>query len=242
MRNIEWREYPGPDVLVRDLADRICDLLASSIRERGAAGFAVSGGSTPVPLFVELSRRQLEWERVVVTLVDERWVEPSHPDSNERLIRTHLLQEQAARARLVGMKTGHDDARAGEAACEERLRQVPRPFAALVLGMGNDGHTASLFPGADRLAEATAMDSGRLCIALVPPRAPHARMTLTLPAILDCRQIVLLITGREKRRVYEQALAGGPPEEMPIRFILGQERTPVMVCWAAAADEGPGGG
>ncbi len=229
---ILWKGFTSRERQVQDLADRISALLGEGVEKQGRASLAVSGGSTPVPLLAELSGRELPWEKVVVTLVDERWVEPTDPDSNEHLVRTHLLRNRAARATLVGMKTGHPDATAGEAACEERLRQVPRPFDALVLGMGTDGHTASLFPGAGRLEAATAMDSGRLCMAIVPPRAPHARMTLTLPVILDARQIFLLITGEEKRRVYARARTGGPAGEMPIRYVLRQEQTPVEVYWA----------
>ncbi len=229
---ILWKGFTNRERQVQDLADRICALLGEGVEKQGRASLAVSGGSTPVPLFAELSGRELPWEKVVVTLVDERWVEPADPDSNEHLVRTHLLRNRAAAARLVGMKTEAEDAFAGETACEERLRQVPRPFDVLVLGMGTDGHTASLFPGAGRLEAATAMDSGRLCMAIVPPRAPHVRMTLTLPAILDSRQIFLHITGEEKRRVYARARAGGPAGEMPIRYVLRQEQTPVEVYWA----------
>ncbi len=232
MERVLWRGFPDRERQVVRLADRICALLEEGIGKQGTASLAVSGGSTPVPLFRELAGRELPWEHVVITLVDERWVAPTDPDSNEHLVRTHLLRDRAAAARLVGMKTEHGDAFAGEAACEARLRRVERPFAALVLGMGEDGHTASLFPGAKRLAEAVAMDSGRLCMAIVPPHAPHPRMTLTLPAILDTGVILLHITGDTKREVYARARAEGPPEEMPIRYVLRQRQTPVEVYWA----------
>ncbi|MCF6186211.1 MAG: 6-phosphogluconolactonase [Desulfobulbaceae bacterium] len=107
-----------------------------------------------------------------------------------------------------------------------------RPIDALILGMGGDGHTASLFPGAEKLAAATDMNSGEICMGIAPLTAPHERMTLTLPAILDTRQIVLHITGSEKQDVLKKAMGEGPPEEMPIRFILRQQRTPVAVYWA----------
>ena len=207
-------------------------MLTSGIQRKGRASLVVSGGSTPVELFERLSGEDVSWRKVVVTLVDERWVKTSATDSNEHLVRTHLLRDKAAAAIFVGMKNLAETAGAGEAECEQQLQLVPRPFDALILGMGSDGHTAFLFPGADKLARATDMDSGRICMSIVPPAAPHERMTLTLPAILDSGQVYLHITGQEKKDVLQTALAEGPVEEMPIRFILRQRITPVSVFWA----------
>ncbi len=130
------------------------------------------------------------------------------------------------------MKTPAAIAGEGEDECMQRLKQMPVPFDVLILGMGGDGHTASLFPGAASLSAALDRTSGRICMAIVPRVVSHDRMTLTLPAILNSRQIFVHITGEEKRRVYEKALAEGPLEAMPIRAILGQEAVPVTVYWA----------
>ncbi|MBN4068984.1 6-phosphogluconolactonase, partial [Desulfotalea psychrophila] len=97
---------------------------------------------------------------------------------------------------------------------------INRPFDVLLLGMGNDGHTASLFPGAAKLPLATDMHSGKICVGIAPVTAPHERMTLTLPVILESKQIILHITGQNKKDVLEQAFGEGLMEEMPIRFIL----------------------
>jgi len=164
--------------------------------------------------------------------VDERWVEPAESDSNEHLVREHLLKNRAAAATFIGMKNSAATAGAGEQECELQLQQVSRPFDVLILGMGGDGHTASLFPGAEKLAGATNLDSGKTCMGIAPLTAPHERMTLTLPAILDSGQIYLHITGQEKHDVLQKALKDGPVEAMPIRFILGQQTTPVTVFWA----------
>ena len=232
MKNIQFLEFGDTAGLVEELAERIGDLLKKGIEARGQASLAVSGGSTPIPLFEALSEVELEWKKVSITLVDERWVAPDEQDSNERLVRQHLLQGQAAEARFVGMKPPDASARAGETPCAAALSRIPWPLDLLILGMGNDGHTASLFPGADALQEAVSMDSGKLCIAISPSHAPHERMTLTLPAILNSRQIILHLTGEQKRKVYAQACKDGPPEEMPIRYILNQNQTPVAVYWA----------
>ncbi len=225
-------KFPDSATLAAELASRIGHLLADATTVRGRASLAVSGGSTPIPLFERLAHLDIPWEQVVITLVDERWVEPTSTDSNEHLVRTHLLRDRAARATFIGLKNQSLRARDGETGCEEHQNLVPRPFDVLILGMGSDGHTASLFPGADTLAAATDMLSGRHCIAVTPVAAAHERMTLTLPTILDSHQIFLHITGQEKYRVLEKALAEGPAEEMPIRYILRQNLTPVTICWA----------
>ncbi len=226
------KEFLNRQSLVAELTDQIAALLAAGIKANGKASLAVSGGSTPVALFEHLSRTGIPWQDVVITLVDERWVEPTGDDSNERLVQNHLLQNKAVAATFIGMKNAAPTAGAGEAECELRLQEVPLPFDVLILGMGGDGHTASLFPGADKLGAATDMGSGRTCMGLAPLTAPHERMSLTLPAILNSRQIFLHIVGRDKKHVLENANTNGPAEELPIRFILRQQTTPLSVYWA----------
>jgi 6-phosphogluconolactonase len=227
-----FKEFKDPPTLVAALAGQVADLLRDGIKERGQASLVVSGGSTPVPFFAALSALALDWQQVVITLADERWVDPTAADSNEHLVRQNLLQNRAAVARFVGLKNGALSAVQGEKECADRLALLPNPFDVLILGMGNDGHTASLFPQAARLDEALNMDSGTLCLAITPPAAPHERMTLTLPALLQSREIILHLVGSDKRAVYERALAKGPVAEMPIRAVLGQTAAPVTVFWA----------
>ncbi|NOQ46877.1 MAG: 6-phosphogluconolactonase [Desulfobulbaceae bacterium] len=229
---IDFNEFPDRKSLTIELADQIGELLTRGIQHNGRASLAVSGGSTPVELFEKLSGLDIPWQKVVITLVDERWVEPTAADSNEHLVRNHLLQNRAAEATFIGMKNSAATAGAGEAECAQQLQQVAKPFDVLILGMGSDGHTASLFPGAEKLAGATDLNSGKTCMGIAPLTAPHERMTLTLPAILDSRQIYLHITGQEKNDVLQTAMAEGPANEMPIRFILRQQTTPVNVFWA----------
>lgn len=224
--------FQDSKTLVTDLTEQIAQALQENIILHGKASLAVSGGSTPKPFFRELARQDIPWHDVVITLVDERWVAPSDPASNEHLVRQYLLQAQAAAATFVGLKNDAPTAGEGQNQCEEDLRKVPRPFTVLILGMGNDGHTASLFPGSTQLTAATNMHSGKNCMAVTPVDAPHERMTLTLPAIIDAQKIILHITGQEKKAVLARAQEEGPAEEMPIRFILQQQKRPVAVYWA----------
>ena len=230
----EFLEFRSSTLLVEALATRIGDLLQAGIGRSGdgQASLLVSGGSTPIPLFTRLAGMDLPWQKVTISLVDERWVEPTSPDSNENLVRTHLLQKQAVSARFIPMKTGAATAAQGEENCAAALRTIPSPFDCLILGMGNDGHTASLFPGADNLAAAVDPHSEKICMAIQPTTAPHQRMTLTLPAILRSRQLFLHLQGEEKKKVLARAMETGDPREMPIRYLLQQESTPLAIYWS----------
>ncbi|HWN66459.1 MAG TPA: 6-phosphogluconolactonase [Haliangium sp.] len=223
--------FDDREAMAAAMADDIADLLRAAIDDRGRASLAVSGGSTPEAMFRCLSEQRLAWERVVVTLVDERWVPPDAKDSNERLARAALLQGPAGAARFVGLKNAAATPEDGLAETERALRDVPRPFDVMVLGMGDDGHTASLFPGTTELAAALSPASSASC-APVRPEWLQPRMTLTLPAILDSRYILLLLAGRSKWDVYEQALAGTDATVMPIRAVFAQARAPLEVYWA----------
>ncbi|MHA6766704.1 6-phosphogluconolactonase [Sphingobium ummariense] len=214
-----------------DLARRIEALLAAAIAQRGVAAIALSGGRSPRPVLEALSAAPLDWGKVVVTLVDERWVAPDHADSNERLLRETLLQGAAAAARFVPMKNGAANAYAGQPECEAAFAALPWPLDIVLLGMGEDGHTASLFPGAAELVEGLSTDA--LTLAVTPPAAPHQRMSMSAKAILSSRHIFLQIGGAAKRAVYDRAMAGGPVEELPIRVALLQDKVPVEV-WVSA--------
>lgn len=230
--NIDLKKFSDRKSLTDNLASQIGGLLTSGIEHNGMASLAVSGGSTPVELFKQLSKMDISWQDVSITLVDERWVPATEVDSNEHLVRTHLLQNRAADATFIGMKNSATTASNGETEYDRQLGKIRLPFDVLILGMGNDGHTASLFPSAEKLSQATDMDSNKACIGIAPLTAPHERMTLTLPTILHSRQIFLHITGQPKKEVFQQAQAEGPSQEMPIRYILRQQTTPVSVYWA----------
>lgn len=221
------RGFPDAAALAGTLAGEVAAGLRAAVEARGAATLVVSGGRTPEALFASLPSHPVDWRRVAVTLADERWVPPGHPSSNEGLVRRTLLAGPAAAARFVPLYGGEPTPEEGEAACARRIADLPRPFDLVLLGMGEDGHTASLFPGAPNLAEGLA--GPRPCLATRPPGAVEPRLTLTLPILLDARRVVLLVTGAAKRTVLDAALGPGPVEAMPVRAVLRQEKAPVEI-------------
>jgi len=226
------RRYADMETLSRELAARIAASLAAAIGARGLASLVVSGGRSPVRLFEILRAHPLDWGHVCVALADERWVSPEDADSNERLVREVLLKDHAAPARFLGLKNGAPTPDLGAVSAWETFARVPRPFDAVVLGMGDDGHTASLFPGSPNLPRALNQAAAAGCVGMWAPVAPHPRLSLNLTALLDSRRIAVLITGESKWRTYTAACAAGPVEDMPIRAVLRQSRTPVDVMWS----------
>ena len=215
--------------LTQWLVKEVCKRLESAIEVRGHALLAVSGGSTPVQFFRALSKTDLNWDKILVTLVDERFVSPQSQRSNQRLVTIELLQSKAARAQFLPL---YMEGEIDEAAKAARLRLEPYlPVDVMVLGMGNDGHTASLFPGADRLQEASDLENKRSVMAIEAPEAGEPRLTFTLAAIKSAKSLYLHIEGTEKREVLEKALQNGDPNRMPIRHVL-KHCPNLRVVWA----------
>ena len=224
--------FKGRESLEAYLCERIVGLLRDGIDARGEATIAVSGGRTPTALFQLLSEQPLAWNKITVVLVDERWVDAGHEASNERLVRLNLLQNAAEEAHFIGLKTGATSAAEGMDELQQRLAVLPRPLDAVILGMGEDGHTASFFPGAPTLGQALDLNSGHDCQAVTPVDAPHERITLALSRLLDSRQIFIHLYGDSKLPVLDRAMSSGPEQGMPVRAVLRQRQTPVEICWA----------
>jgi 6-phosphogluconolactonase len=228
---VELVEFENTSALDIELSAKVAKLLVVDIAETGYASLVVSGGRTPMGFFHLLSQQMLDWSKVSITLADERWVDADHADSNEKLVRANLLINEAHQATFIGLKNSAADAIVGEPEAEQALAAVGK-FTVLILGMGDDGHTASLFPGADALALGLDMDSGRTCIGVTPTAAPHQRISMTLPRLLDSQQIIIHISGAGKQQVLEQAQAGDDVEALPIRAILKQQQAPLAIYWA----------
>lgn len=222
--------------LAEALAQDVAARLREAIGQRGCALLAVSGGRSPIPFLQCLCQAPLDWAEVTVVLVDERCVPPAHPDSNTALVRQHLLQHRATAACLVpffqASPADPDDAAlaALQQQAEARLDRLRWPVDVAVLGMGLDGHTASLFPGAPGTAHA--LTTAAHCAWVRPRDADHPRLTLTLATLLQARHLALQIAGPAKQAVYARALQGADPR-LPVSLLLCQDTTPIAA-WIGA--------
>lgn len=212
--------FPDGAAMATEAADSIADLLRQGLTARGRASLVGTGGRSPGPIYDRLALADLDWAHVAVTLSDERQVDAASPNSNGRLLRERLLQGPAAAAQFLPL-TDY---------AEPLLRKL-MPFDAVMLGMGEDGHIASLIPGSPVLVRGMDPDGSAL-IAESPQgfgSPPLPRITLTVSALLQSRAIFLLIAGDTKRRVIAEAQAGA---DLPVAAILNQDRSPVRILWA----------
>jgi 6-phosphogluconolactonase len=214
------RDFPNSEALAEAFADWTAKLLQQAVDARGEATLVVSGGTTPKRFFAALSQRDIDWSRVNIALADERRVPDDNPRSNAKLLRDNLLKDKAAEARFTPLADSRLTADQELAAAQARIADLPTPFDLVVLGMGDDGHTASWFPNGDHLA--AAMDPGvrDLVLPMTAPDAPEPRLTLTARVILRARNLVLHIEGETKQKVLARALEDGPVADMPIRGVL----------------------
>lgn len=214
---MEFREYPDAEALFLSLANQIAGELGQALRGAGSASLAVPGGSTPGPLFDLLSGVDLDWMQVAVVPTDERWVPESDPRSNTRLIRSRLMRGAAAGARLMPLYVPGAEPEAVAARLGADIAPL-LPLTTAVLGMGEDMHTASLFPGGDRLAEALAADAPVL-VPIRAPAAPEPRLTLSARALSGAMSLHLIILGPAKRAALERARPL-TPYLAPVRAVL----------------------
>ena len=211
-------------------AERISAALSRRLEGQGEASVVVSGGTSPAGVFRELSKTALPWSDVHVILSDERWVPSDHEDSNEKLVRETLLAGEAQTASLLPVYREGVTIEERCSEIDEELLQAPFPFACALLGMGEDGHFASLFPDAGNLREGLDVDSRQLCLPVETAASPHPRVSLTLAALSRSDEIVLLICGDAKRDVYQAAKTS--TNGTPVSHLLRQKRAPVHVYWA----------
>lgn len=231
-RWVHEHRFPDSLALAHALSGEVKVDLEEAIAARGVASLVVSGGRTPAKLFEHVRAEKLDWSKVWVTLADERWVETTSADSNERLVREALLSGPAAAAHFVGLKNPAPTPEAGADWATRALTRVPHPYDVVLLGMGEDGHTASLFPGSMALARGLDPAAAPACIAVNALAAPHARISQNLAALLDSRRVVLHVEGDAKWQVYQRARMPGAAAELPVRAILHQKEVPVDVYWA----------
>jgi 6-phosphogluconolactonase len=217
------------------VAKHLADAMRAAIAGRGAAFVALCGGRTPRAAYAELAQQPLAWNCLTLVPTDERLVPPTHEHSNEGMIRGTLLQGAAARVQLISLWSDAPTAALAAVAATRALATCPQPFDLELLGMGEDGHIASLFPGAAELGAALEPGDGASVVAITPgPTAPPpaiTRLTLSLPRLLNTRRICLLISGRAKRELLERVLQQPDRERWPVSALFADHTPPVDVMW-----------
>jgi 6-phosphogluconolactonase len=229
--SVAMHEFATSELLATNLAQTVAEHLRTAIAEHGAATLVVSGGTTPKRFFAALSHQELDWSRVNVTLADERWVDASSPRSNAKLVAETLLQNEAASARFVPLFDAAFAAPdAAIPALTQRLKAIGEPFDVVMLGMGDDGHFASLFPGGDHLQQGLDPTTTALLVSMHAANAGEPRISLTLPPLLATRHLILHIEGAGKRATLERAMSEA---SLPIHHLLQQRRPPLPCFWCA---------
>jgi 6-phosphogluconolactonase len=222
--------FANDAALAESFAHTVAANLRAAIDVRGRALIGLSGGSTPREFLNHLSNQDVDWSRVTITLCDDRWVSPSSDRSNEHLLRKTLLRNKAANATFAPLYIDSPDPESALSRVQANVAKFALPFDVIVLGMGPDGHTASLFPGGDRLLEATRAHKNTRVLPMRAPDAPEPRITLTLSALIDTRALYLHIEGTDKKSVFDKAMTSND-SSAPIRTVLNASRVTPIVYW-----------
>jgi 6-phosphogluconolactonase len=233
MIEAEWWEYDSLDELADAIAGDIGFIIDSAVDARGSSLIAVPGGTTGPAVFAKLAARKLPWKKLTIIPTDDRLVPMDDERSNVRAIAKAFLP---LGARVIPIATEIADYRLAGNSADARLQDLPWPPDLVWLGMGKDGHTASIFAGPD-LQDALDAPKARRAVGVMPdplpPEAPVARVTLTRSAILSARTVTITITGDEKRAILEQAIADGHSSKLPIGRVLAEAEQPIDIHWAA---------
>jgi len=229
---INDNRFSDTQTLAQQLADAVADKMRSVIAERGKVSLAVSGGKTPELFFQKLSQEELDWSKVLITLVDDRWVEDSEDGSNAKLVKDNLLINNAKLAYFLPLKNDEASAEEGLMTSENRLHEQIDELDVVVLGMGLDGHTASWFPQSEALSACLDEQASACCYAVMDAPEFPQRMTMSLSLVLRSKNVYLHFEGEQKNKVFEQVCDEHERhnfEQMPVRSVLFQSQVPVNI-------------
>ncbi|MDX2368331.1 MAG: 6-phosphogluconolactonase [Colwellia sp.] len=214
------------------LANNVAELLSNALSNKGKASLAVSGGSTPKGFFTALSNKDIDWKNVTITLADERWVDFESEASNTRLVHENLLKNKASAAKFFHLKREGEFNQTTLTQLDIDAKESLLPLDVLILGMGEDGHTASLFPCSEQISTALSLDNDDALMKVIPQTAPHDRITFTYANLVQSKNIILHICGEGKKIVLDKALASDNQQKMPIRAFLQNPDINTQVYWA----------
>lgn len=213
------------------LEQALINELKAGLKNNGFTSLALAGGNTPKYLYSNLSKAELDWSKVKVTLTDERWVDLTDDESNQAMIQRTLLQNNAQKCQLFGLKNSENTPEIGQIRCADMLNKSIPNLDFAVLGMGSDGHFASIFPGMSNTDDMLNLEQDAPCLA-AHPKAKPPRMTLTLSYLLKAKHIFLFITGQDKKQVLDQMEIENVENKLPIYYLINQTQCPVSVYWS----------
>ncbi len=233
--NAVFRDFASITDMIEALSVETTQRLGDAIKAKGYAAYVAAGGTTVPPLLQNLSNTDIAWDKVHITLSDERWVKPGSTNSNQYLINTTLLQNKASRANIIPLWRDCETPEEAAIISDRAVRNMPSPFDVTLLGMGADMHAASLFPDAPGIIGAMDMSRENLVCKIGPvggAKGAEARLSLTLRAILNSKIIYIMIAGDEKLAALTKATALNDPIKSPVSAIINQTKCPVHVYWA----------
>lgn len=229
----QWSSATDRETLAKQLCEVVSANLQEAIDARGSASLVVSGGSTPLPFFKVLSQAEIDWSAVSVMLADERWVPFDHADSNARFVQENLLVDRAAKANYISLYCDGMEAEDALGELERRVAALDKPLSVVILGMGEDGHTASLFPKTAGLEEALSLQTDQQVAVMRPSNVPQVRVSLTRQVLINSRFRYLHITGEAKKQVLQGALQEDDLSQvLPIASFFEKHLPPMSVYWS----------
>jgi 6-phosphogluconolactonase len=231
---IIWHTFSNRAAFTEGLTTSIAETLHNLSSKQAAVLFGVSGGSTPLPVYQALADRDLHWPAINMVIVDERFVPTHHADSNERNIRLAFTSENNRSPNIIGLWSNVIDLHLAARTADEKITALQQPLDLVLLGMGEDGHFASLFPTATLFNEAIASEQARciLPIAPMPRHAPHSRLSMSLAYLRRAKRIILAITGEKKRQVLQLAIENGDYHALPIAALLHSDCPAIEIFWS----------
>ena len=228
---LQINKFESRKALIASLTADVLKALSSGIGNRSVASMLLAGGSTPGPFYEHLSKQCFSWDKVWVAPTDERWVLPTHDDSNEKLIRGTLIKNEAAKVQYMSLKSKADDPVTGQIEIENKLKELPWPPEVVLLGMGEDGHVASLFPGLSDTRDAMSIQNTQRCHPVRREGDDVARISMTLNTLLNSKRIFLLCYGEKKLKILQKS-AKEKTDLLPVSHLLCQNILPVILYWA----------
>jgi 6-phosphogluconolactonase len=230
---ITLNSYTSINESIKYLLAELTAYLQRTIQENNHCTLALAGGNTPKPLYEALSKEDLPWKQISITLTDERWVAVDHNDSNENMIKNILLKNVSAESSFIPLKNNASSSEAGAIKADKLLTERLPSLDVVILGMGDDGHFASIFPEVSNLNTLLNTDTINKCLA-VSPNGKQDRISLTYSYLIKAKIIYLLISGEQKKIIIDEVLGGSVTgEKYPIWTLLNQTKCPVKIYWNA---------